>query len=81
MIVSEYNYMALILPFVLYTVLPSLMVLLSHPLKIIREVAIGCIQSFHGNSVVKLDNGIKHLLDCLVDNDTEILEDCSQIGK
>ena len=60
--------------------LPTLIVMFHHPLKIIREASIGCIHSLHGNSKVKIDNGLKYLLDYLVDNDTEIIEDRNQIS-
>ena len=67
--------------FRLFTVLPTLMLLLHHPLKVVREAAIGCIQALNDNNRIKLDDGLKYLLKFIVANDTEIVEDSQQICK
>eukprot|EP00795_Rhopilema_esculentum_P004548 gene4548-20800_t len=60
-------------------VLPTLLSLLHHPLKVVREAAIGCIQALNDNDRIKLDDGLKYLLKFTVGNDTEIVEDSQQI--
>ena len=55
------------------------MILLNHPLRVIREASIGCIQALNDADCDNIDDGLKHLLSCLVNNDTEMIEDAKHI--
>ena len=55
------------------------MILLNHPLRVIREASIGCIQALNDADCGNVDDGLKHLLSCLVNDDTEMIEDAKHI--
>ena len=71
----------LFLSFVLSdTVLPTLLVLLQHPLAIIRQAAMGCVQALNDTEAIAVDDGLKYLINALISSDTEIVQDPLQIA-
>eukprot|EP00794_Sanderia_malayensis_P007770 gene7770-8616_t len=60
--------------------LPILLTLLHHPLRVIREAAMGCIQALNDvTSDGNIDTGLKYLIGFIVSNDMEIVEDRSRV--
>eukprot|EP00112_Aurelia_sp_Birch-Aquarium-sp1_P006370 Seg1704.8 transcript_id=Seg1704.8/GoldUCD/mRNA.D3Y31 product="HEAT repeat-containing protein 1" protein_id=Seg1704.8/GoldUCD/D3Y31 len=60
-------------------VLPTLIILLHHPLRVIREASLGCIQALNDADCGNIDDGLKYFLSCLISNDTEMIEDAKHI--